>query len=212
MPRSGPDLMRDRWKTRPVLADDKATLYWHVLFGSDPDACAAARSVQARIANLPGLHLTPLTWLHMTVMVVGSSDQALPSVFDNLAEAARQRLTGVEAVPVTLGTVAHHPEAIALLVRPARALRPIREAIIDATSEVVGDIDVERKSDVWIPHVTVAYSTREQSAIPIAAALRDAADDCATSVNTISLVAQWGAERDWKWQITDSIRLEPSRG
>lgn len=44
-----------------------------MLLGNDANARATVEHAQERLAKFPGLYLTPLKWLHMTTLIVGST-------------------------------------------------------------------------------------------------------------------------------------------
>ena len=57
------------------------------------------------------------------------------------------------------------------------------------------------------PHVSVAYSTQDQPDGPALAALGRELPAGQITVDSISLIAQHGPERDWGWQPLASIAL-----
>ena len=67
-----PTQMVDRWRNRTKPQPGQGTFYWHMLIGRYPQAIA--REAQERLAPFSGLHYTPLRWLHITTLVVGSTD------------------------------------------------------------------------------------------------------------------------------------------
>jgi hypothetical protein len=77
-----------------------------------------------------------------------------------------------------------------LAVEPAGELREIRRAIDAATSSVIGTTADGEASSRWIPHVTVGYSTSEQSAGPIVEALGTSVSERRLVVEVLSLVIQ----------------------
>jgi hypothetical protein len=66
--------MADRWRGRPTLTPGRGQLYWHVLLGDHPQVRAVASEAQ-RLADLPGLDLTPHRWLHLTTLMVGLTEE-----------------------------------------------------------------------------------------------------------------------------------------
>jgi 2'-5' RNA ligase len=196
-----PRNLADRWRDGRGDADaDSETLYWHVLLGHDPQLRSSVRSAQARIARFPGLHMTPLQWLHLTVLIVGRSDQIPDQAIDEMLRVARSLLSRVAPITVEFSHILYHPEAIMLAAHPADALGPVREAARQATQAVSGhEGALSRSSRLWIPHVTLCYSTSDQPAEPIIAALGKNLPSCHVSVDTLSLVIQRGPEWLWDW-------------
>lgn len=202
-----PARLRDRWANRPEPPEGQGTVYWHALMAQYPQARAAADDAQAILAGFDGLHLTPSDWLHMTVLVVGSTEQVPRDHLPRLLDAARSALDGVSAPAVTLEHVLYHPEAIILAVEPVDTLRAIRRSIDSATSMVVGGKVDEGATAHWVPHMTVGYSTASQPADPIIAALGTSIPARRLVVEAVTLVVQWGPERQWDWEPVGVIRL-----
>src|SRR5262249_10901436 len=151
----------NRWGHGQGAADPgHGTLYWHVLLGGNPQLRGIVRTAQERLADFSGLHMTPLQWLHLTVLVAGQADQ--------VSENARSEMLAIEnthppasvSIRVELTRILYHPEAIVPAADPADSLRPIREAAQRATQAVIGNNGTaDRTSPHWTPHVTLCYST-----------------------------------------------------
>jgi 2'-5' RNA ligase len=182
-------------------------VYWHVLMRDHPQVIALAREAQQRLASFPGLHMTPLEWLHMTTMVAGPAERFTPGQLDLMAETAAKLLADVPPITVTLGRILYHPEAIMLGVGSARALAPIRNAAATATNLAASNRRVESDVANWTPHVTICYSISHQPAAPLIAALGKNLPACEVQVNALSLVIQHGPERSWDWSTAATIRL-----
>jgi 2'-5' RNA ligase len=202
-----PTQMIDRWEHRVDPAPGQATVYWHVLMRDHPEVIALARHAQQRLAAFPGLHVTPLEWLHMTTMVAGPAGRFSSGQLDLMAETAAKLLADVPPITVTLGRILYHPEAIMLGVHSASALAPIRNAAAAATNMASSDRRVESDVANWIPHVTICYSISRQPAAPLIAALGENLPACEVQVNTLSLIIQHGPERSWDWSTAATIRL-----
>ncbi|WP_202638837.1 2'-5' RNA ligase family protein [Bailinhaonella thermotolerans] len=192
-----PEQMTDRWKHRPQPSPDR--LYWHVLLRDNPQVRALAREGQERLTAFPGMHLVPPEWLHLTTLIAGPAQEIDSNQRARMIERTRDLLTQVPPAPVTLGRILYHPEAIALAVRPAEALLPILHAVQDATRHATGREGV-LDTEPWLPHVTLAYSTADQPAAPVIAALGRHLPGCDIVIDTISLVLQEGDERLWNWK------------
>ena len=59
----------------------------------------------------------------------------------------------------------------------------------------------------WTPHLTLCYSTGEQPAAPVIAALGKALPPCAVTIDQLSLVVQNGPEQLWDWRVVGTARL-----
>ncbi len=203
-----PEQMIDRWEHRADQAPGQDVVYWHVLMRDYPEVIALARDAQQRLANFPGLHMTPLEWLHMTTLVAGPAEEFTPSQLDLMAKTAATLLADVPPINATLSRILYHPEAIMLDVAPAKALVPIRNVARTATRLVTGHDHRKRDAARWVPHVTICYSTTHQPAAPIIAALGERLPVCEVRISTVSLVIQHGPERNWDWSTTSTARLQ----
>lgn len=202
--------MRDRWAARAEPVVGKGTIYWHVLMSRYPGARAAASAAQDVLRRFSGLHLTPDKWLHMTILVAGSTDDIERGQLDDIAHSVTSALRDVGPLDLTLGRVLYHPEAIMLAVEPADPLRAVQQQIRLATLSVIGATN-DAPTREWIPHVTVAYSAAGQPAEPIITALGTSVPAGRVVVDTISLVVQWGPERDWDWEQVGAVQLGRQR-
>ncbi|MFF4124203.1 2'-5' RNA ligase family protein [Microbispora rosea] len=182
-----------------MLPPGKGRIYWHVLLRDHPQVRAIASEAHRRLAGIGGLDPVPYEWLHLTTLVVGLTDEVAEEQLTALIAEARKRLADVQPITVTLGRVLYHPEAIALAAHPAEALVPMLNAVRAATSDAVGH-DGALDTNPWIPHVTVAYSSAEQPAEPVIAALGRHLPDCEVTIDHISLVIQDGPEYLWDWR------------
>jgi 2'-5' RNA ligase len=207
-----PKRLMDRWREGRGSADPGyGTLWWAVLLGSDPQLRMAAQAAQSRISDFPGLHMTPLRWLHLTVLTAGPADQISPQDRSEMLAIAQSDLSETGPITVELSRIFYHSEAIVLGAHPAEELSPIREAALRATQAVTGHSGTDdRSSPQWIPHVTLCYSTRVQPAQPIIAALGKKLPSCQVPVNTLSLVLQQGSEWLWNWSPVGTVSLPGS--
>jgi 2'-5' RNA ligase len=198
----------DRWHTRSENIPGKGTAYWHILLGSNRPLRTTVRNAQARLSAFPGLHMTPLQRLHITVLLAGSANDIGGHGMSEMLARANSCLSGVPPVSITLDRVLFHPEAIALQVRPRAALIPILEAAIAATSAATAGqqtcADVVKS---WTPHLTLCYSTARQPAGPIISALGRQLPAVTVRVESLSLVIQRGAERLWDWHQVGNAQL-----
>lgn len=203
-----PTRMRNRWLDRVDPGPEKGVLYWHVLMHADSQVRAAVMDAQKTLAGFPGLHMTPLKWLHMTTLVAGSTDEISRTQMAAMVSKTQLLLRGVDPIPVTLNKVFYHPEAIALLVRPTDALQPILNAAQAATLTTLGHAgELGEPSSSWMPHITISYSTADQPAEPIISALGLAIQERRVLVDSLALVIQWGPERSWNWEPVGTAQL-----
>jgi 2'-5' RNA ligase len=203
-----PDQTRDRWDSRAEPDPGKGAIYWHILFRDDPAVRATSRKAQARLVSFRDLHMTPGEWLHATALVAGTTDDTSDEDLDLMLAEARQRLSGVQPISVSISRVLYHPEAIMLGFTPEGALDPIHHAVRQATLTATGRTGtITGPSGRWAPHMTICYSTGKQPMAPIAVALGHEVPRCDITVRAVSLVIQWGPERLWTWQPVGTARL-----
>ena len=207
-----PEQFTGRWRDGHGSADSEyRLLWWLVLLGSDPQLRSAAQAAQSRVSNFPGLHMTPLQWLHLTVLIAGPADQISEQARIEMLAIARSSLSGTGPITIELSRIFYHPEAIVLTAHPAEALSPVREAAQRATQAVTGRSGTDdRSSPEWTPHVTLCYSTSDQPAQPIITALGKELPKCQVSIANLSLVVQQGAEWLWNWSPVGAVSLPAS--
>jgi len=133
-----PNETRDRWDNRAEPDSGKGAIYWHILFRDNPAVRATASKAQARLASFPDLHMTPAEWLHATALVAGTTDDISNEDLDLMLAEARQRLSRIQPISVTMSGVLYHPEAIMLGFTPEGALDPIHHAVRQATLAATG--------------------------------------------------------------------------
>ncbi|MEU1520860.1 2'-5' RNA ligase family protein [Nocardia rhamnosiphila] len=196
-----PQKMENRWANRAEPLPGHGVVSWHLLTSRYPQVRDAATEAQRALSSFPGLHMTPTEWLHITALMAGPTEAITREQMSAMVSAARARLREVPPIPVFIEKVRYHAEAISLGVQPAKALVPIREAVRSATRTVIGPaVATDRHPSSWIPHVTVAYSTDEQPAGPMISALGMDAPRREAMIDAVTLVVQWGPERQWNWE------------
>ena len=201
---TSPVRFRDRWRRRTDLLPNQSVIYWHILIGSHPAVTDLAQMARHRVASFGGFHLTPLKWLHITVLTGGPADQ-VPAGLQQMVHTVSELLSGLEPIPVTIGKFLYHPEGIMLDVEPEDALVPIRDAVRIAASTTPGNGGID--DSPWKPHITLCYSTACQPAEPVIAALGPPLPARETRIDTVSLVIQHGPERQWDWRIAGTVRF-----
>jgi 2'-5' RNA ligase len=200
-----PTQMANHWRQRPGRRPGRLLYHWHMLFHDQPEARRLAATAQAKLAGLPGLDMVGDQWLHLTTLVAGFADEVPQASVDAMVAQARQALAGVAPIPVTLGRVFFHPEAVVLGVEPPEALRPVLDAVAAATRSA--GCDGHAATEPWLPHVSVAYSHGTGPAAPVIAALGQRLPATEIAIKSVSLVAQTQVGRSWQWQPVAEVRL-----
>ena len=203
-----PGQFTHRWGDHREGPSYEDSVCWHLLLGSDAGARAVVADVQQRIARFGGMHMTPVQWLHVTVLLVGPTAALRRDDIREMLATARARLAQTPPVTVTLGRFLYSPEGIALAVSPAGALSPVLAAAQAATWEVTGTSgSAGDEASALPPHLTVCYSTGEQPAAPVIAELGKAIPACEVTIDRVSLVVQNGPEQLWDWRIAGTAPL-----
>ena len=203
-----PTGMADRWRNRAEPGPGEAQLYWHILMQDQPQVRALAAVARQRLNGFGGLHFTPEQRLHLSLFRVGLTADISLSDIDAMVGSARHQLKLIPPVTFALGRVLYHPEAISLGVTPPDALEALSLGIRKVVASTLV-VPKEVTNSPWTPHVTIAYSTQDQAADPIIAALGRELPECPVTIDTVHLVAQRGAERAWNWQSLATVSVGP---
>jgi 2'-5' RNA ligase len=204
-----PVRMASHWWQRPGRFPGRILYQWHLAFHDQPKVVELAEIAQARLEKQPGLDMVATDLLHLTTLIVGFADEIPQSAVDKMVTGARQRLATVAPIPVTLGTVGYHSQAIALVAEPLRALNPILDAVRDATA--TAGCEGHTDTDPWIPHVSVAYSNSDGPSAPIIDALGHSLPKTEVTIKSISLVSQTQVGHSWQWQPIAEVGLTGDR-
>jgi hypothetical protein len=89
----------DRWQCRVEPRSHQGEIYWHILLGDDPNIRALAGGARQRLAQFDGLHITPERWLHVTTLIVGSTDEVTQHDMAAMTEEASPTSRSVTAHP-----------------------------------------------------------------------------------------------------------------
>jgi len=122
-----------------------------------------------------------------------------------MVSGARERLAVVAPIPVTMGRVGYHPQAVTLVVEPVDALNPVLAAVREATA--AAGCEGQTDTDPWTPHVSVAYSHSDGPAAPIIDALGRWLPKTEVNIKSISLVSQTQVGHSWQWQPVAEVHL-----
>lgn len=193
-----PTRLASHWWQRPGRRPGREQYHWHMLFHDQPAVRALAAAAQERLAGLPELDAVPPPWLHLTTYVLGFVDEVAVDDVEAMAGEARRLLAGVAPIPVRLGRVLYHPEAVTLAVEPWGALDPVLDAVRSAAA--LARCEGHTATDPWVPHVSVAYSSGTSPAAPVVQALGTRLTEVEATLRTVSLVAQTQVGHSWQWR------------
>jgi 2'-5' RNA ligase len=198
-----PTQTADHWWQRPGRRPGRELYHWHILVHDQPKVHQLAAEAQARLAGLPGLDLIPLRWLHVTTYIVGFVDDVPEHKVRTMVAEAHRLLKAIPPIPIILGRVYYHPEAVTFPVEPLGALDPVLDAVRAAADSAgcPGHTD----TNPWVPHVSVAYSNGSAPAEPIIAALGRSLPPIQVAIKSVSLVAQTQVGRSWQWKAVAEV-------
>jgi 2'-5' RNA ligase len=200
-----PTQMANHWWQRPGRYPGRVLYQWHLAFHDQPAVRQLARMAQARLAGQAGLDMIDLHLLHLTTYIVGFADEIPQTAVAEMVSNARELLADVPPIPVTLGRIGYHPQAVVLLLEPERALDPALDAVRTATN--AAGYEGHTDTDPWRPHISVAYSHASGPAAPIIAALGHSLPPVKATLRSISLVSQTQVGRSWQWQPVSEALL-----
>jgi 2'-5' RNA ligase len=200
-----PRQMANHWWQRPGRLPGRMLYQWHLAFHDQPKVIELAEMAQARLKGLPGLDMVAPEFLHLTTLIVGFADEIQESTVEKMVSGVRERLAPVPPIPVTLGRVGYHPQAVTLVVEPVDALNPLLAAVREATD--AAGCEGYTDTNPWIPHISVAYSHSDGPAAPIIDALGRWLPKTEVTIKSISLVSQTQVGHSWQWQPVAEVRL-----
>jgi 2'-5' RNA ligase len=178
--------VRNHWWWRPGWAPGRRLYAWHLAFGERTVAggLAPLRRVvadyQAHLAELPGLDLVPVEWLHLTVQDLGFTDEVSEDELRRVMAAVRRRCARLAPVRVTFGPAVLVDEGVWLRVSPVEPVHQVRVAVRAAIAEVWGAAHVVGPAADFAPHVSLAYSDTDGPDGPYATALAETGPQSAT--------------------------------
>jgi len=204
-----PERMENHWWQRPGRTPGRELYHWHMLFPDQPAVRELVAAAQERLARLPGLDMVPLQWLHVTTYIAPFVDEMSDQQVTAMVDEAGQLLSDVEPIPVTLGRVLYHPQAVTVAIEPLGALDPVLDAVRTATRSV--GCEGHADTNPWLPHVSVAYSNGPGPYAPIVAALGRQLPSVGVTIRSVSLVAQAQVGHTWQWRRVAEVHLGGQR-
>ncbi|ROT32464.1 2'-5' RNA ligase family protein [Micromonospora sp. HM5-17] len=205
------DTMRDHWWWRPGWRVGRHYYACHFDMGRHRELVALVERYQQAIGEFPGLDLIPHRWLHLTTQGVGFLDDLAAESIDRLVGVVADRLAEVPAPVVTFHRPTVRGEAVYLLADPAEPVAAVRSAVRAAIAEALGEERVEQAAEGpagFRPHVSIAYSNREQPGAPIAEALEKVMTEPVTVVlDQIELLEYHRDRRMYEWTEARPLRI-----
>ncbi|MEO3745680.1 2'-5' RNA ligase family protein [Plantactinospora sp. B5E13] len=205
------DAMRDHWWWRPGWRVGRHYYACHFDMGRHAELVRLVARYQEAIRDFAGLDLIPQHWLHLTTQGVGFMDDLAAESIDRLVHNVGKRLAEVPAPVVTFHRPTVRGEAIYLLATPAEPVTEVRTAVRAAIGEALGEERVERAvegASGFRPHVSIAYSNRDQPAAPIAEALdRVVTEPVTVTLDQIELLEYHRDRRMYEWTAARPLAI-----
>lgn len=176
-----PTQLRNHWESSTEKwKNEQRHPYWYITF----DDARLGQYVEQcqRLLPADGFDMVPADGLHMTIA-------AADAVSD---ERSRPSGSSFESI---VGPAIAIPSAIALSAGPSKPF-----------SDLARSIGVQ---EFW-PHVTIAYSNRDQPLTEDLKARLDAInrlDPCTTEISAVQLVNLYRTERQYKWDALQQVAL-----
>jgi 2'-5' RNA ligase len=203
--------LADHWYWRPGWGIGTRYLTWHLLWDDQPALHRHAAGYREALHQFgDALAVVPDQWLHLTMQGVGHSADVPASEVEALVAGATRRLTALGPPSLTFGAPRPHRETVGWTVEPAEGPGAVREALRDALVAVRGPaLEPEyNPGRPFVPHVTLAYATRDLPAQPVAEALETVdADPVTVTVRWASLIELHRDHRQYEWTVVARVPI-----
>jgi 2'-5' RNA ligase len=206
------EVLRDHWWWRPGWEIGQRAYTWHLTF--DGQNAAGARELrqlaaahQEALAPIGALGPIPLPWLHLTMQGVGFTSEVTAAQAGRIAGAARPHLAGLPPLVLRFGPAQVSPEAVLLNPAEPEPVAAVRRAVRAGIAEVLGEDRVPERADRFRPHVSVAYSTREDGAGPAVAAVEAVTATAEVPVAAASLLVIHRDRKVYQWEIVEQVPI-----
>jgi hypothetical protein len=195
----------EHWSSRAGLRPGRTFYSWQIAFADAPQIVALHASYAALLEDLPGFAPVPLQQLYLDVQGIGFADRVPDQDLTAIINATRHRLTGLGAIPVTVGPATLTADSIQLPVRPIAPLQHLRELTQAAIVDVWGD-DSFPEYPHLDPHVLLAHSNK---AAPSAATRLGDHPPLSTAlpITALSLLSIIRNDDQYRWTPTLAISL-----
>ena len=208
------DRLRGHWWPRPGWRPGRIMLTWHLTFEHATELHQLVTKFQHTLADLPGLNLVPVEWLHVTIQGVGYEDETPAKDVEAVIECVQERVADHPAFNLTFTRPRIYGEAIAFRPEPAEPLQQLLVAIRHGIAEARGPENVPTGPEQlrgFHPHVTIAYSSIDADARPYSTALAAVAPEgVAVPVSHITLLRldrQLDPHWLYRWTAAARVRL-----
>ncbi|MEU6261762.1 2'-5' RNA ligase family protein [Saccharopolyspora shandongensis] len=183
----------------------RRSIHWMLTFGDQPEVCTLAQQCQHRLPK-EGLDLIEPEGLHLTVRRFGYADTVPAHHLHTAVQTLRDGYLRT-AAPFKLQIVplAGSPGAVRFSVAPWSPLLELFVAVSAVSGHHHGD-----PLTVYRPHLSIAYSNREQHPERIQDAVRQARELPSTeaTVSVLRLVELYRRDHQYRWRVLEDLLLE----
>lgn len=192
---------------RPEWANERQMYTFYLTFEHDQDLASSITSHYSSALDSPNLNKIPAQWLHISVQHIGFADEVPDDQLRRVANDVKQRCAAMQSIRISVGSPVVAEEGVALRVRPAELLISSRKAIREVVANVRGPNLVPGGTD-FSPHVTLAYAHFPGDTQPTSKNLEALEPQWAASrFQEFNLARLWRADRLYKWETMEYIRL-----
>jgi 2'-5' RNA ligase len=200
--------MRNHWWWRPGWHVGQRAYTWHLTFENQSELWRLVNEYQRALASFSGLDLIPRQWLHLTVQGIGFTSATMTDDVEHILKAAQRRLAALPRVVLNFHAPVVADEAVVLPPDEESTVSELRRAIRSAIADAVGTENVSESGDHFRPHVSLAYSNREQEAAPILEAIQaTSVKPARLSIPTASLIVIHRDHRVYQWETVAKVPI-----
>lgn len=201
-------LLKDHWWWRPGWKPGRHFYACHFTVGGLPQIRRLADSYQEALADIPGLDLIPAQWLHLTMQGLGFVDELDRAQVEDLSAALAEALRAIDPPTVTFSEAVVRPEAVYLPAQPTGGIEAVRTATRKVIAATLGPDARLDETAGYRPHVSVAYSNRDQDAAPVVAALsRVHPTPTTATLRRVGLLTFHRDNRMYEWTTAQLIEI-----
>lgn len=206
------ETVQSHWWWRPGWHQGRRFYTWHLTFEGQHDFHQLVTEYQAQLADVPGVDLVPLEWLHLTIQGVGFTDEVSDADLDQVVTFVRRQLANLPSgLRVTFNRALVRNEAVALPPSPLEEVTEVRTAIREALADVWGVEHVPEPVTGFQPHVSLAYLDTNGPSTPFIEAIEKVRPQPVTiGASEAALIILNRDDRMYKWQTHARTNINQS--
>ncbi|MDG4803588.1 2'-5' RNA ligase family protein [Micromonospora sp. WMMD980] len=200
--------IRNHWYWRPGWGVGSRFYAWHITFDGQPEVAELADRHRPLLSPHPSLDVIPSRWLHLTMQGLGFVQDVAAADVNAIVAAARDRCGQLAPFALTIGAPHVDPESIQIAVAPVEPVRQLRAAIRAVIADVWGADRVPEAVEPYHPHLSLAYTNTDASAVPLIETLKDAPKIHADAViDSCQLIVLHRDEGMYVWEPYATVKL-----